>query len=328
MNAAGNYSVELIVTNANGCSDTAIQNIIVHPTPTATASVDLNIGCAPLTVQFNNTSVGATTYIWNYGNGTNATTTSPGYTYAIAGNYIPQLIAGNNFGCLDTFDFNPGITALLTPDISFTSSSQTACYGDVVNFLPSLVDTTQPTYIWDFGFTTSTQPNPGIISSSPGIYAVSLIVTNSNGCSDTLINPTYLEIYDTIPPAVSPIASVSVLSDDQVIITWFNGNESDIAAYKLYRYNPVTSSWNLIYTDNNPILQSTANTSSYTDNGLNTKNNTYTYLIQTTDRCGYELPLSSSTAHTTIDVSTSKNGLIIFINWTPYIGCPISSYNL
>jgi PKD repeat protein len=328
INAAGNYTVELIVNNSNGCSDTAVQNIIVNPSPTATASVDLNSGCTPLTVQFTNTSSGATSYNWNYGNGVGSTTASPNYTYAIAGNYNPQLIATNNFGCTDTFDFNPGIAALLTPDISFTASSPTACYGDLVNFIPSLTDTMQPAFAWDFGFTTSTLQNPGIISSAPGIFDVSLIVTNSNGCSDTMNRPTYFEVFDTIPPAVSPLASVSVISDDQVIITWFNGNETDISAYKLYRYNPVTLTWSLIYTDNNPVLQTTASTSSYTDNGLDTRNNTYTYLIQTTDRCGYELPLSNSTPHTTINVSTNKNGLIIFVNWTPYAGCPISSYNV
>lgn len=328
INSAGNYTIELVVTNSNGCSDTAMQNITVHPSPTANAFVDVNSGCTPLAVQFTNASTGAAIYQWNYGNGVSSGINHPNYIYSVAGNYTPQLIVENNFGCTDTFDFNPGITALLTPDISFTSNSQASCYGDVVNFLPNLIDTTQPTYQWNFGFTSSTQQNPGIISTSPGIYDVSLIVTNSNGCSDTVLQTAYLEIYDTIPPAVNPIASVSVTGDDQVMITWFNGNETDISAYKLYRYNPASTTWNLIYTDNNPVLQSGATTSSYTDNGLDTKNNTYTYLLQTTDRCGYELPLSSSIPNTTINVSTSKNGLIIFINWTPYEGCPISSYNI
>lgn len=325
---AGNYSVELIITNANGCSDTAVQNITVNPSPSANASVDINSGCTPLSVQFTNSSTGGLSYFWDFGDGINSAVSDPSYTYTLAGNYIPTLTVINNFGCTDTFYVNPGVTALLTPQISSIVNNQQACFNDLVSYTTTLSDTLQPTYNWDFGFTTSNQFNPSINCTSTGLFDVSLIVTNNNGCSDTLIETDFLEIFDTVPPAINQIASVSVVSDDQVNITWFNGNETDIVAYKLYRLNGTTAAWDLIYTDNNPVLQSTSLTSSYIDNGLNTKNNTYTYLLQTIDYCGYEMPLASSTPHTTIDISTSKNGLIIFINWTPYGGCTVASYNL
>lgn len=326
--AAGNYTVTLVTTNANGCSDTAVQNITIHPSPSAQGSVNILSGCTPLEVQFTNSSTGSVSYVWNFGNGNTSTNADPLYAYPTAGTFVPSLIATNNFGCTDTFLFNPGINALLTPNFTFASSSQNVCFNDLVNFTSSLNDTIQPSYFWDFGFATSTLINPAILCTSPGIYDISLIVTNNNGCSDTVIQPSYFEIYDTIPPSLNPIASVSVLSDDQVDITWFNSTETDIAAYKLFRYNNVTMAWDLIFTDINPQLQTTSLTSTYTDNGLFTKTNTYTYLLQTIDRCGYELPLQNATAHTTMDINTSKNGLIISINWTPYIGCNIGSYNL
>ena len=170
--------------------------------------------------------------------------------------------------------------------------------------------------------------NPSVLCQTPGVYDVSLIVSNNNGCSDTLIQTSYLTIHDTIPPVANPIASVSVMGDQQVQIIWFNSNETDVTSYKLYRYNAINSTWALIHTDSNPTLQATAIISTFTDNVPNTKSNTYSYKLQTTDRCGFELPLQNLTAHTTIDINTSKNGLIVFVNWTAYEGCNISSYNL
>jgi len=325
---AGNYSITLIVSNANGCSDTAVQNIIVNPSPTANASVDLNSGCTPLAVKFTNSSVGGLMYSWNFGDGNVSTAADPNYIYSVSGIFMPTLIVTNSFACTDTFQFNPGINAMMTPNFTFTSNNQQACFNDLINYTVSLNDTISPSYQWDFGFGTSIQMNPSVLCQTPGVYDVSLIVSNNNGCSDTLIQTSYLTIHDTIPPVANPIASVSVMGDQQVQIIWFNSNETDVTSYKLYRYNAINSTWAIIHTDSNPTLQATAIISTFTDNVPNTKTNTYSYKLQTTDRCGFELPLQNLTAHTTIDINTSKNGLIVFVNWTAYAGCNISSYNL
>lgn len=48
-----------------------------------------------LTVNFNNTSVGATRYQWNYGNGVQSSQVSPTYSYPSAGAYLVKLFAFN-----------------------------------------------------------------------------------------------------------------------------------------------------------------------------------------------------------------------------------------
>ncbi|MDD4575268.1 MAG: PKD domain-containing protein, partial [Bacteroidales bacterium] len=45
------------------------------------------------TVVFNNTSTNATNYSWDFGDGTNSTTTSPSHTYANDGVYMVKLVA-------------------------------------------------------------------------------------------------------------------------------------------------------------------------------------------------------------------------------------------
>jgi hypothetical protein len=68
--------------------------------------------------------------------------------------------------------------------------------------------------------------------------------------------------------------------------------------------------------------------SNYIDNGLNTLSNVYTYKLQTLDQCAYSLPLSSLTAHTTINNSAQPVGNNIRVSWTRYLGCPVDSYQV
>jgi PKD repeat protein len=185
------------------------------------------------------------------------------------------------------------------------------------------------TFAWDFGnTTTSTQTNPPATFINPGFYTVTLIVTNPNGCTDTLVQQNYIQVYDTVPPSISPILSVSVLSNSSVEITWMLNTALDLQAYILYRLNPLTGNYNIIYTDTNVSNTNMALTSSYIDNGLNTLANTYTYKLLTIDRCSYAIPLDSLNAHTTINVSTQTMTNNILVSWNSYGGCPVSSYQV
>ncbi len=322
------YRITLVITNSNGCPDTAYTSVVIHPSPTASASADILSGCNPLQVQFTNLSSGASSFQWQLGNGSTSQNPDPLHTYTTPGMYIPVLVAVNNFGCTDTFTFAPGITSLTTPFASFSSDTTYSCFGGTIQFINLSTDTIAPQYFWDFGFTNDTQENPALLCNSSGTFNVSLTVTNSNGCSDTATQLQYIDIADTLPPAQCPIASASVINDEQVEITWFNSPETDIAAYRLYRYNPALGGWDLVYTDNTPYTSATMSTSSYTDTGLVTKSNTYTYKIQAYDKCGYALSLDSSTAHTTINLNAAANGTDILLNWTAYQGCHFNEYRL
>ena len=63
------YPLRLIVTNEEGCSDTMIRNITVHPEITANFTADVLNGCHPLTVTFTDLSVNAVIYLWDFGDG-------------------------------------------------------------------------------------------------------------------------------------------------------------------------------------------------------------------------------------------------------------------
>ncbi len=58
-------------------------------------------GTAPLTVTFTNISTGATSYLWDFGDGVTSVETSPVYTFTTAGTYSVKLTATNASGSDD-----------------------------------------------------------------------------------------------------------------------------------------------------------------------------------------------------------------------------------
>jgi hypothetical protein len=181
---------------------------------------------------------------------------------------------------------------------------------------------------WVVAGTPFSIPNPSIILNNPGFYDASLVVTNQFGCSDSVYNVSYIEVFDTLPPPASPILSVSVVDDQSVEITWQNTSVSDFGAYRIYRRNNDTGLFSQVYsTTTNPII-GPGSVSSYVDNGLNTLENTYTYKVQTEDRCAYILPLTDLVAHTTVNIKATSYSNNIHVEWTPYGGCQVATYEL
>ncbi len=184
--AAGNYAVNLIVTNAEGCSDTATGNITVHPLPVASATVSSTVGCSPLALTFQNNSTGATGYLWDFGDNTTSVAANPGHTYTTSGNFVVSLIATSQFGCKDTFVFNAPIVVNQTPVAAFTPSSTGGCTPLNVNFVNQSSLLNSPVYSWNLGNgQTGNSANINGAYTNGGTFPVSLIVTNQGGCSDT-----------------------------------------------------------------------------------------------------------------------------------------------
>ncbi len=76
-----------------------IPPVISTINPSADFTSDVNSGNYPLTVNFVNTSVNASEYIWDFGDGTQSTDTNPTHVYQTSGTYTVTLVAarGENF---------------------------------------------------------------------------------------------------------------------------------------------------------------------------------------------------------------------------------------
>ncbi|MFN8342742.1 MAG: PKD domain-containing protein [Cyclobacteriaceae bacterium] len=112
--SAASYQATLSVMTNTGCTYTLTQPVTVFDTPVADFVALPSQGVAPLLVNFQNNSSGATTYAWQFGDQTNAVSSdpAPAFTYAQIGDFQAQLTATNADGCSDI------ATAVITATVS------------------------------------------------------------------------------------------------------------------------------------------------------------------------------------------------------------------
>lgn len=89
--------------SSSGCTGTGTVTITVLPEPVAGFTPSVISGEAPLEVVFQNTSVNATSYSWNFGNGQSSTSSNASVStvYHDAGNY-PVILVTSNGICTDS----------------------------------------------------------------------------------------------------------------------------------------------------------------------------------------------------------------------------------
>ncbi|MEO6404603.1 MAG: PKD domain-containing protein [Ferruginibacter sp.] len=190
--APGSYTVRLIVTNSTGCTDTIIKPNAITIGNVRADFTNPDTLCVNTIFQFINTSTPpALSTTWYFGDGTQSNALSPFKQYVLPGTYIVKLVS-NFGGCIDSI--SKTITILARPTTAFTGTPIVACKAPLtVQFTNTTVNGTS--YFWSFGDGgTSILSNPIHTYLSPGLYDVSLLVTNAAGCSDTLIKQQYVKI--------------------------------------------------------------------------------------------------------------------------------------
>jgi gliding motility-associated-like protein len=188
----GSYTVQLIVTNANGCRDT-----VTHTSSINIGTVHANFDvpatvCAGTAVTFNNSSTPAPlSAVWTFGDATGSSAINPVKAYAAPGTYSVKMVADFG-GCRDSI--TKPVTVLPKPTSAFTGSPLTFCsVPAAVHFTNA--STGAVSYEWNFGDgNTATDNDPSHTYTAPGNYDVTLISTNANGCTDTLVRTAYIKI--------------------------------------------------------------------------------------------------------------------------------------
>jgi PKD repeat protein len=117
----GNYAVQLRSTRQSGCVYSVTKNVSVIQGPVADFTPSVDVGGPPLPVNFVNTSTGATSYLWRFGDAANTTSTAvnPSFTFSDLGIYAVKLTASNATGC--SFTTSKPITVLV-PNINLVLS--------------------------------------------------------------------------------------------------------------------------------------------------------------------------------------------------------------
>lgn len=219
----GTYTVTLISTDANNCSNTITQTITIQPL--AQAGFTYQVDTCNLTVLFSNTSLNSNSYSWNFGDATTSTQQNPAHTYSTSGNYNVSLIATTPAGCSDTLVLPVPIVFVL-PTAQFTHTSPPC--SNVVNFTNQSIGGTS--YSWNFGdATTSTSANPSHTYSAAGNYTVTLITHGIASCADTVtqvitINPLPTASFNPIVDICSLNSAFSNTSQNAISYLWDFGD--------------------------------------------------------------------------------------------------------
>ena len=183
---ADTFDIQMKVNNAH-CFDTTSERIVIIPS-SPVAEIDTFVqGCAPLTVSFNNHSLYAEDYKWEFGNGSNSTEKYPTYTYYEPGEYVVSLKAfgegGTDYVKQDTVLVHELPVAYLEakPDSVMLPNQPVHTYS-----LSEGADE----YLWKFGDgDTSSQESPVHYYEESGYQDIKLKVWSEHGCVDSIEVP-------------------------------------------------------------------------------------------------------------------------------------------
>jgi gliding motility-associated-like protein len=260
------FDVTMVVLTEFGCSDTAYAQVLVYPGAVAQFNANTMPGCAPFDAAFNNQSMGASAYQWNFGDGSPVSNeVNPTHTYVNQGlfveNFQVQLIAFSPSGCNDTTYAT--ITAYPEPNFGFNISPQTTCSPVPVQF-PNVVGAVMLN--WNFGDnTTGNGQAPSHVytnnTSEPVTYTAQLIAWSPFGCIDTayaevLVNPA--PIAQFMPDVTSGCGPLDVTLQNLS----FNGDSY------IWTYGDNSSSQTADSLHNHIFENTTAGTINYTVNLL------------------------------------------------------------
>jgi len=194
---AGYFDVTVVATNANGCIDTMFIDNYIHTSSGSNITFSANdtVSCnIPFTVNFTNTTVNSQSCIWSFGDGNTSTANNPSHTYTAGGAYSVTLTVVDSLGCSNWISKTNYININM-PAADISADVKKGCIPLTVNFTDiSTISPPTTSWHWDFGDgQTSTGQNPTHIYSDTGHYNVSLIIVNSEGCSDTITFPNYIK---------------------------------------------------------------------------------------------------------------------------------------
>jgi PKD repeat protein len=184
-------------------------------------TVSATNGALPFTVQFSapsndSSGLAITNWSWNFGDTLTSSSQNPTDTYVSEGIYYPTLKAINSTGAT-LVAYGPSI---ILPTMTFTASPTNGPTPLAVQFAGTNTDSvgnTVTNWQWTFGDGgSSTLQNPFYTYASGGVFAPSLVGTDTNGLIVSGVGPEINVI--PAPPAVQQLTATSATG--YVTLTW------------------------------------------------------------------------------------------------------------
>jgi len=185
-------NVTVTVSDANGCSE-AVTLTVNQPAPINFISftADIFSGCAPLTVEFYNTTDTALidSFYWDLGNGTIAFNDTSSTIYTNPGSYNVSLFVTDNNGCPGVLTQTAYIEVFENPTANFSYAPLDVTLFDPLVYFTDLSLFNIASWQWNFanlGTSALQHPNFTFPGEDTASYPVTLLVTNDDGCTDSI----------------------------------------------------------------------------------------------------------------------------------------------
>lgn len=202
------FDVLLQITTDNNCTDTASLRVRLLPSPIANFTVDPT--CLFQPSKFKNKSYSTpgniTNWSWKLGDGSTSKDSTPVHTYSNTGNYTVTLNVLSNYGCeASVTKVNEAIVKPLPQarfgviKTDFDEKKTTMLFSD------SSIDADNR--FWDLGKGNfSTQQSPLMVYDDTATLPVTLIISNTEGCYDTLSKSVFVapDFFFHVPNAFTP----------------------------------------------------------------------------------------------------------------------------
>ncbi|MCX6246170.1 MAG: PKD domain-containing protein [Bacteroidetes bacterium] len=192
---SGSYQVLLTVTNTAGCIHDTTHMAQVNTTPSAAFSYAQLCKGSPTQFQDMSTSTGGVIgqWQWDFGDGGTSTVQNPLHTYVTSGIFNVRLIVENSSNCSDTIILP--VTIYTTPAAQY-SYFNTYCPQGIVSFFDqsTATNTSIVSWYWEFepGFYSVAKDPIYHFTQTNTNYPVTLIVTDANGCKDTIVDTVFV----------------------------------------------------------------------------------------------------------------------------------------
>ncbi len=191
------------------------------PAPQALFTSSETAGCLPLSVNFLNNSDLATSYSWDFGDGTTSNLYSPAHTYTTSGIFTVSLVATNNNGS-DTYTFSVEVFAV--PNIPTIVSEPRCGSGRVI-----LSASSSGTISWYSDLIGGTLLQSGFIFTSPILSSTTTYYVEAANTKCKSSRVAVEAIVTPIPPAPWGIDAsgcnggiVTLQASSSHPITWYD----------------------------------------------------------------------------------------------------------
>jgi PKD repeat protein len=221
---AGTFLVTLTAVSSTGCTSTSSQNVTVTPSASSNFTYTPN-SCGSRVVAFTNTAVAASSYSWNFGDGSPVSTSAnPSHTYSVDGSYIVVLTING------TLASSPQTVVVATTPVAGSIGSALSSCGNTYTYSVTGASGTNLTYAWSFTNVNGTGATTGSSVtrrySTGGSEEVSLVVTADARCS-TSATPLLLT---TLTESTLVDAALSVTATDACTGTRTVNNTGSVGA--------------------------------------------------------------------------------------------------